>query len=610
MSKKVIGIDLGSTMSSVAIIEGGVPTVIANEDGQDGTPSIINLFNPKERKVGELARRQRIMQPKETVNIIKRFMGATYEESSEALKHIQYDVVNSNGMPRVSIQGKLYSPEELSAMILSKMKKIAEDYVGETITDAVITVPAYFSDAARTATKSAGEIAGLNVLRVIAEPTAALLASKIDMKKGGKFMVTDFGGATTDNSVADISDGIVEILSTNGDVYLGGHDIDVLVGNYIIDEFHEEHPTVNLEASALSRIYDEAEKAKCSLSQTTVTDINIPYIGLEKNVPVHISMSLTRAKFEQIITPLIDRLVDKANGALKDAKLKGSDLDGILLVGGSCRIPLVEERLKSICQNIIKDPNNLDVAVAKGAAIQANTLAGGENANSITLLDVTPLAYGIETMGGVMTTLVEANTTIPCKKEQVFSTAADNQTAVTIRVLQGNRPMAKDNKEIGIFNLDGIVPAPKGVPQIEVTFNIDSNGILNVSAKDKGTGKEQHITIQSKTAMSKDEIAKAKADAEANKEADAKAKEVADTINKGESIAFSTEKSLKDVEEKISAEEKTEMETLVSDMRKAVADKDVAKINELEKTIQEKWNVLAQKIYAQPNQSENTETNA
>ena len=607
--KKVIGIDLGSTMSSVAIIEGGVPTVIVNEDGQKSTPSIINLHDPNDRKVGELARRQRIMQPKETVNIIKRFMGATYEEASEALKHIQYDVVNSDGMPRVSINGKLYSPEELSAMILSKMKKIAEDYCGETITDAVITVPAYFSDAARAATKTAGEIAGLNVKRIIAEPTAALLASKIDMQKGGKYMVTDFGGATLDNSVADIADGIVEILSTNGDVFLGGHDIDVLVGNYIIDEFKKEHPTVTLEASAISRIYEEAEKTKCSLSQSNGIEVNIPYIAMENNQPLHISMNMTRAKFEQIITPLIDRLVEKSNGALKDAKLKGSDLDGIILVGGSCRIPLVEERLKSICPNIIKDPNKLDTAVAEGAAIKANIIAGGENSNNVTLLDVTPLSYGIETLGGVMTTLVEANTTIPCKKEQVFSTAADNQTAVTIRVLQGNRPMAKDNKEVGIFNLDGIVPAPKGVPQIEVVFNIDTNGILNVTAKDKGTGKEQHITIQSKTSMTDAEIEKAKAEAEANKEADAKAKEMVDTINRGDSIAFSTEKSLKDVEEKITAEEKTEMENLVADMRKAVADKDVAKINELEKTIQEKWNVLAQKIYAAPNNN-STEANA
>lgn len=606
---KAIGIDLGSTLSEVAIIENGKPTVIVNAEGNACTPSVVGLFNG-ERKIGAAAKRQQVMHPKETINLIKRFMGATFSESAEAIKHVQYDVVNSGGMPKVKIDSTEYTPQEISAMILGEMKKIAEDYCGEPIKDAVITVPAYFSDSARQATKDAGQIAGLNVQRVIAEPTAAILSSKIDMKKGGKYMVTDFGGSTLDNSVADISDGVVEILATNGDVYCGGYDIDKQVVEYLVNEFKKDNGNVEIPSDAMTRIFEAAEKAKIELSNSSMTDISIPYLMAVNGTPVHLNLSLTRAKFEQLISPIVDKVVNCAKNALKEAKIEGKDLDGILLIGGSCRIPLVQQKLAEINSNLIKS-SNLDTAVAEGAAIQANILAGN-GSSDILLLDVTPLSYGIETYGGVMTTLIPSNTTIPTKKEEVFSTASDNQTVVTIRVLQGNRPMASDNKEIGIFNLDGIMMAPRGVPQIAVSFDLDANGILNVTAKDNGTGKEQHVTIQSKTTMTAEEIEKAKKDAEINAEADKKKREEVDTLNKGEGIANSAEKTLTDVGDKLSDEEKNSVSELVKEMRQAVTDKDINKINELETAIQKRMGELAEKIYAQPqenNTTENTDNN-
>ena len=553
---KAIGIDLGSTLSEVAIIENGKSVVVVNEEGSRTTPSVIMIKNG-ERKVGAAANRQKVVNPKETVVLIKRFMGGTYDEIKEHIKHVQYDVVNRNGVPRVSIEGREYSPEELSSMILQKMKKIAEDYTGETITDAVITVPAFFNDAQRQATKQAGELAGLNVLRIIAEPTAALLASNIDMKKGGKYMVVDYGGSTLDNSVADISDGVVEILSSYGDVYLGGSDLDKIVAQWLVDVCKEQNGVdITNDSQAMSRVIEAAEKAKIELSSSPSAEINIPYIGVKDNTPFHLTATLTKAKFEQMIAPYVDKVINCGKEALKKANINASDLDGILLVGGSCRIPYVQERLTSEFGTKLIKSANLDLAVAEGAAIQANTIVGGSNASDILLLDVTPLTLGIETMGGVMTTLVEANTTIPCTKEQVFTTAADNQTSVQIHVLQGERTMAKDNKSLGIFSLDGIMPARRGVPQVVVKFDLNADGILTVSATDKATGKEQHITIENNNSLSQEEIERIKQEAKEHEVEDKKIKEQAEKQNRCESLIYQTENSMKEYDSKLSQEDK------------------------------------------------------
>ena len=530
-------------------------------------------------------------------------MGGTYDEIKEHIKHVQYDVVNRNGVPRVSIEGREYSPEELSSMILQKMKKIAEDYTGETITDAVITVPAFFNDAQRQATKQAGELAGLNVLRIIAEPTAALLASNIDMKKGGKYMVVDYGGSTLDNSVADISDGVVEILSSYGDVYLGGSDLDKIVAQWLVDVCKEQNGVdITNDSQAMSRVIEAAEKAKIELSSSPSAEINIPYIGVKDNTPFHLTATLTKAKFEQMIAPYVDKVINCGKEALKKANINASDLDGILLVGGSCRIPYVQERLTSEFGTKLIKSANLDLAVAEGAAIQANTIVGGSNASDILLLDVTPLTLGIETMGGVMTTLVEANTTIPCTKEQVFTTAADNQTSVQIHVLQGERTMAKDNKSLGIFSLDGIMPARRGVPQVVVKFDLNADGILTVSATDKATGKEQHITIENNNSLSQEEIERIKQEAKEHEVEDKKIKEQAEKQNRCESLIYQTENSMKEYDSKLSQEDKDFFNGKVEELNNMKKNSDYNNLSNVENDINNRWYGITSKAYGNNSQ--------
>ena len=601
---KAIGIDLGSTLSEVSVIEGGKPSVIANEEGSYTTPSVISLKegNPK---IGNSAKRQMVVSPKETINLIKRFMGGTYDEVQDAIKHVQYDVVNDNGLPRILVNGRKYSPEELSAMILTKMKKIAEDYLGSDITDAVITVPAFFSDAAKSATKQAGELAGLNVLRIISEPTAALLASNIDKKKDGKYLVVDFGGSTLDFSVADVSDNVVEILASYGDVYLGGSDIDKLISNYVVATYKEESGIdLTSDSMAMSRIYEAVEKAKIELSNSSSSELNLPYICVKDNAPQHLTMTITKAKFEQIISPIIEKVINCGKTALEKANLNASDLDGILLVGGSCRIPKVQDELvKNFGDKLIKSAN-LDLAVAEGAAIQADVLAGNTN-SEILLLDVCPLGLGLETMGGVMTTLIKSNTTIPCSKEQIFSTAVDNQTAVTINVLQGERPMAKDNKQIGLFNLDGIAPARRGVPQIKVKFDIDANGILSVSATDNATGKEQHITIENKHTLSQDEIDRIKREAEEHAAEDAKTKERLDKQNQIDGTVYQVEKFVEDYKDKtdiLTEEDKTYFENKINEL-KTVRDGDLANADKLINEVNQRLASVGSRVYTNGQQN-------
>lgn len=599
---KVIGCDLGSTLSEVAIIEGGKPTVIANEEGSYTTPSVVS-FKDSTPKVGNAAKRQMIVSPKETVNLIKRFMGGTYEEVQDAIKHIQYDVVNDNGLPRVLINGRKYSPEEISAMILTKMKRIAEDYVGSDVTDAVITVPAFFSDAAKSATKQAGELAGLNVLRIISEPTAALLASNIDKEKGGKYLVVDFGGSTLDFSVADVSDNVVEILASYGDVYLGGSDIDKLMADYVVNNYKEKSGIdLTDDSMAMSRVYEAVEKAKIELSNVSTAEINLPYIIVKDNMPQHLVMTITKAKFEQIIIPIVEKVMKCGKVALEKAKIKKEDLDGILLVGGSCRIPKIQEELiKNFGDKLIKSAN-LDLAVAEGAAIQADILAGNTNSD-ILLLDVCPLGLGIETMNGVMTTLVESNTTIPCTKEQIFTTASDNQTAVTINVLQGERPLAKDNKQIGLFNLDGIAPARRGIPQISVKFDIDANGILSVSAIDKATGKEQHITIENKHTLSQEEIDRIKREAKEHEAEDKKTQERLNKLNEIDSLVYQVEKFVDDYKDKseiLTKDDKTYFNDKMEELKK-VREGDLSDADSLIDEVSKRLATVGSKVYVDLN---------
>ena len=580
---KIIGIDLGTTNSCVAVFEGNEPVVIANSEGKRTTPSVIGFMKDGERKVGDPAKRQAITNPKNTVYSIKRFMGETYEQSKMEAERVPYTVINDNGYPKVQIDGAAhpYTPQEISAMVLQKMKKTAEDYLGQEVSDAVITVPAYFSDSQRQATKEAGAIAGLNVRRIVNEPTAAALAYGVDKaNKDMKIAVFDLGGGTFDISILEFGGGVFEVLATNGDTHLGGDDFDQVIIDWLANGFQaDEGIDLRKDPMAMQRLKEAAEKAKIELSSTTSTEINLPYISAEGGVPKHLVKTLTRSQFEQLAHNLIQACLVPCQNAIRDAKLSTSDIDEVILVGGSSRIPAVQTLVKNYFGKEPSKGVNPDEVVAVGAAIQGAILNNEKGAGDIVLLDVTPLTLGIETMGGVMTKLIDANTTIPAKKSEVFSTAVDNQTAVTIHVLQGERPMAAQNKSIGQFNLEGIAPARRGVPQIEVTFDIDANGILNVSAKDKATGKEQSIRIEASSSLSKDDIERMKAEAKANEEADKKEREKVDKMNQADSMIFTTENFLKDNADKIPADKKPAIEQALQQLKDAHKSGDVAAID-------------------------------
>jgi molecular chaperone DnaK len=595
---KIIGIDLGTTNSCVAVMEGNEPVVIPNSEGKRTTPSIVGFVNDGERKIGDPAKRQSVTNPTKTVYSIKRFMGASYDEVKEETKRVPYSVIKGKGnTPRVDIDKKEYSPQEISAAILQKMKKTAEDYLGTTVTEAVITVPAYFNDAQRQATKEAGEIAGLEVKRIINEPTAAALAYGLDKKdKDMKVVVFDCGGGTHDVSILELGDGVFEVLSTDGDTHLGGDDFDQVIIDYLVEEFKKEN---GLDASqdpmALQRLKEAAEKAKIELSSSSQTEINLPYLMPVDGIPKHLVITLSKAKFEQLSHDLVERTIKPCESALKSAKLKPSDIDEIILVGGSTRIPAIQDAVKKYFGKEPSKGVNPDEVVALGAAIQGGVLGG--DVKDVLLLDVTPLSLGIETMGGIFTKLIEANSTIPTKKSQVFSTAVDNQPSVEIHVLQGERAMANDNKTIGRFHLDGLPPAMRGVPQIEVTFDIDANGIINVSAMDKGTNKVQSIRIESSSGLSKEEIERMKMEAEENADADKKVREDAELLNRADSTIFQTEKSLKDLEESISEEDKNDITSSLTKLKQSFESKDMENIQSNIDELNGKFQAVSQKMY-------------
>ncbi|MFZ9404055.1 MAG: molecular chaperone DnaK [Sediminibacterium sp.] len=595
---KIIGIDLGTTNSCVSVMEGGEPVVIANDEGRRTTPSVVAFLKNGERKVGDPAKRQAITNPQNTISSVKRFMGRRFNEVTSELSLASYKVVQGdNDTVRVQIEDRVYTPQEISAMVLQKMKKTAEDYLGAEVTEAVITVPAYFNDAQRQATKEAGEIAGLNVRRIVNEPTAAALAYGLDKKNvEQKIAVFDLGGGTFDISILDLGDGVFEVKSTNGDTHLGGDDFDKVIMDYLADEFkNQEAIDLRKDPMALQRLKEAAEKAKVELSSSSETEINLPYITAVDGVPKHLVLKLTRAKFESLADKLFERCLKPCEAALKDAGYTTSQIDEVILVGGSSRIPKVQEIVEKFFG---KKPNrsvNPDEVVAIGAGIQGAVLTG--DVKDVLLLDVTPLNLGIETMGGVMTTMIASNTTIPTKKTEVYSTASDNQPGVQIHVLQGERPMANQNKSLGMFNLDGIPPAPRGVPQIEVTFDIDANGILNVSAKDKGTGKEQKIRIEAGSGLSKEEIEKMKAEAKANEASDKLEKERVEKLNQADSMIFQTEKQLKEFGDKIPADKKAPIETALASLKEAHQSQDTAKVDSALEAMNTAWTAASEDIY-------------